>query len=177
MKISNGMSLTYTEYAQQYDWGESFIQGGSKGIVFRSKKDGGSYTTAFFEAFPKEPKTFIRGEGETIEEAETDCWKKYQKILSCPEHEFERRGYVSGAGFCIHCNMFKSNCFDPLTKCMYCDTPTNFTYVFPDGTENEEQWVCEDCFKQVPLYLWRDEHWYGAKIEDENRDFERLFDL
>ena len=39
--------------------------------------DDKSYTTAFFEAFPRNPSCFIRGEGKTIEEAEE---KAYQKL-------------------------------------------------------------------------------------------------
>lgn len=31
------------------------------------------YRTAFFEAFPKKPNCFLRGEGKTIEEAEENC--------------------------------------------------------------------------------------------------------
>jgi hypothetical protein len=76
------------------DWPEDcFVQCGGDGIVFEEgsleetfkSEDGllktiatviGSptekkhYRTAFFEAFPKKPSCFIRGEGTTIQEAE-----------------------------------------------------------------------------------------------------------
>jgi hypothetical protein len=64
-----------------------------------------TYRTAFFEAFPKFPDTFIRGEGATIEEAEMSCWRKYVKITSCPKHEFERRGRTDGYCYCKHCGL------------------------------------------------------------------------
>ena len=55
-------------YECKYDWKDNcFVQCGDEGVVL-DKVD--SYLTAFFEAFPKEPKTFIRGEGKTIAEAE-----------------------------------------------------------------------------------------------------------
>jgi len=72
-----------------------------------------SYRTAFFEAFPRNPDTFIRGEGKTIEEAEEQTWLKFQKYLACKGHEFEKRGYRNGAGFCKHCGMFGSKVFEP----------------------------------------------------------------
>ena len=52
------------EYDCKYDW-DCFCQAGEHGVVFSSK---GSYSTAFFEAFPKKPKCFLRGEGKTVEE-------------------------------------------------------------------------------------------------------------
>lgn len=75
-----------------------------------------SYVTAFFEAFPTEPKTFIRGEGSTIEEAEKQAFEQFQKHVSCPGHEFERRGYTNGCGLCKHCGLFKSKAFEPINE-------------------------------------------------------------
>lgn len=72
-----------------------------------------SYITAFFEAFPKEPDTFIRGEGKDIAAAEEDAWTQYLSFVACKGHEFEKRGYTNGAGFCVHCGMFKSKAFVP----------------------------------------------------------------
>lgn len=79
----------------------------------------GSYRTAFFEAFPKFPETFIRGEGPTIEEAEAACWRKYVKITSCQKHEFERRGRTDGYCYCKHCGLggsFMEPMVDPKKK-------------------------------------------------------------
>jgi hypothetical protein len=92
-------------YIAEYDWPECYLQGGTKGYVFTAK---GTYETAFFEAFPREPQTFIRGEGKTIEEAERDAWNQWQKILSCLGHEFEAHGYTNGATVCKHCGLFNS---------------------------------------------------------------------
>lgn len=117
--------ISNTEETSKYPWPENcYVQGGSKGVVLR-KED--SYTTAFVEAFPKSPDCFIRGEGATIEEADDKCWEKYQEIVNCPRHEFERRDRKDGYGFCKRCGMGKSKVFEPLTKCVVCKTPTNYS--------------------------------------------------
>ena len=47
----------------QHDWPEDvFIQGGERGVVVGGPN--GAYQTAFFEAFPSDPRSgFMRGEG------------------------------------------------------------------------------------------------------------------
>ena len=86
-----------------------------------------TYTTAFFEAFPKTPSCFIRGEGKTIEEAESKAYIKFQKILKCPGHEFEPRGRRDGYGYCKHCTLSMSGVLPILNKCCKCKEPTNWT--------------------------------------------------
>jgi hypothetical protein len=141
------------EYESKYDW-DCFCQGGDSGIVlpkgnfekvFDSDKpltelakgaaDKESYVTAFFEAFPNNPKCFIRGEGGTIEDAEENCWQKYQKILNC-NHEMERRDRTDGYAYCKHCS-YSSTVFEPLTKCCKCKTPTAYTQDYKGN------WYCE----------------------------------
>ena len=157
----------------QYDWPEDcLVQCGGNGIVFTGTKsldkilttaegnadvldilagvptDQSFYRTAFFEAFPRNPDTFIRGEGASIEEAEEKTWLKYQKYLNCSEHEFERRKYTNGCGVCKHCGMFKSDVFEPLTKCYLCGTPTAY------GLTRDDEHFCEDCEANVPREKW-----------------------
>jgi hypothetical protein len=142
VKISCG-----PEYDSKYDW-NCFCQGGSNGIVLPSGSidkifgsdpikglsegiaNKESYTTAFFEAFPKEPSCFLRGEGKTIEDAEESCWIKYQKVLNC-NHEMERRDRTDGYGYCKHCS-YSSMVFEPLTKCCKCNKPTAFSKDYKD---------------------------------------------
>jgi hypothetical protein len=69
------------------------------------------YRTAFFEAFLKDPNTFIRGEGKTVAEAEAHAWAQLERIRACPGHDFETRGYTNGCGFCKHCALFMSGVF------------------------------------------------------------------
>ncbi len=71
---------------------------------------------SFFEAFPKSPDTFIRGTGKSIDEAEESAWKKWGKILACEKHEFHRKGYTNGAGFCKHCDLFISKYYPPIEE-------------------------------------------------------------
>ena len=144
-------------YTCQHEWPEDcFVQAGDQGVVF-TEKGSGSYRTAFFEAFPKEPATFIRGEGETVSAAEESAWKQYQELTACPGHEFERRDYPNGAGFCKHCNLFKSDAFEPPTLCAICGVPSYFTFDV-DGLE-----YCEQHQRDKPLDKWSDLDWMAAR--------------
>ena len=108
-------------YDCKKDWPEDcFVQCGDKGLVISRSSD--SYTTAFFEAFPKNPSCFLRGEGANIEEAEEDCWNRYLKVKSC-DHEMERRDRTDGYGYCKHCS-YSSMVFEPLTRCCKCGIPS-----------------------------------------------------
>lgn len=112
---------------------DCFVQCGGSGLVFpaghadkvlgkdakdplknlvEAITDPKTYETAFFEAFPG-PGGFLRGEGKTIEEAEASAWRQFRRHEDCPGHEFEKRGYKNGAGFCKHCKMFKTKVFKP----------------------------------------------------------------
>lgn len=71
----------------------------------------------FFEAFPAG--TFIRGEGETIVEAEQKAFEKYQRDIAC-SHVWGRHRpgtkmtYTNGAAFCRKCGGFRSGMFPEL---------------------------------------------------------------
>jgi len=121
-KSGFGSKTANAFYQCVFEWPEECsVQCGERGIVISPN---GNYRTAFFEAFPKDPRTFIRGQGETIELAERAAWDKYQRIMSCGNHEFERRGYKNGSGFCKYCDLFKSNVFEPSEHCVVCNQPT-----------------------------------------------------
>lgn len=111
------------DYECQKPWDEDmFVQCGDAGLVLQKI---GGYRTAFFEAFPKNPSCFLRGEGPTVEEAEAACWEKYQKVRTC-NHEMERRDRRDGYGYCKHC-AYASMVFEPLDKCCKCGVPTRYT--------------------------------------------------
>ena len=130
-------------YECKYAWDDDCsVQCGDSGVVFSKK---GNYTTAFFEAFPKNPNTFIRGEGKTIEEAETRAWEQLNKYRNCKNHEFERRDYKNGVGFCKHCGLMKSKAFKPLTKCVICGNPTYYT------SDIDGNYYCKKHSKDMPL--------------------------
>jgi len=137
---------------------DCFVQCGGGGIVFGKKE---TYRTAFFEAFPKDPDTFIRGEGKTVEEAEQSAWDKFEKISSCKNHEFERRGYTNGLGFCKHCNMSKSKAFDPTTKCYVCGIPTCY------GRLKDEKIACEEHHNSAPATECPHEYMTRAFTEEQ----------
>ncbi len=118
------------DYQLQYDWNDIFLQCNDSGIVLGKKP----YKTAFFEAFPKNPDTFIRGEGQTIQEAETNAWNKYQKILECKNHEYKYHSDI-GHGKCIHCNLFTSYALPNKICCSVCNKEGSyFDIPVPDST-------------------------------------------
>lgn len=163
-RILQGSFFSKTKsYECQHEWPEDcFTQFGDRGIVFTEsnmeqdlknpeellkeviKPTKPHYTTAFFEAFPTDPKTFIRGEGPTVQEAETKAWNKLQKHKACPAHEFERGKYRNGAGTCKHCKLFASDIFEPSTKCIICDTPSYYS------SDKKDNWYCEKHIEQNP---------------------------
>ena len=145
-EISAGSFSGGAKYTCRHPWPEDCsVQCGGDGIVFVEKSleeafedpiqtagevmgiaestDKSSYRTAFFEAFPRNPNTFIRGEGKTREEAEDAAWTKFQKHSACEHPAFEKRGYNNGAGFCVACGMFSSKHYAPWDKCPGCDHP------------------------------------------------------
>lgn len=81
------------------------VQWGGGGVVL-SSKPGGNYRTAFFEAFPKDG-GFIRGEGETIGDAEKSALEQYRASAAC-DHLWGRQGYTNGGAICRRCKAFKS---------------------------------------------------------------------
>ncbi len=121
----------------KYNWvGAELLQGGVKGVVLSKK---GSYYTAFVEAFIAD--SFIRGEGATLEEAETDCWNKYQKLTACVKHEYEARGYRNGGGICKNCGKFASNVFTGEQLGQFCVVCGEGTIYKHDSKKDE--WYCE----------------------------------
>jgi len=111
------------DYDCQKEWPEDCgVQCGDRGVVLSTN---GSYYTAFFEAFPKNPSCFLRGEGSSIQEAEEQCWEKYLKVTTC-NHEMERRDRRDGYGYCKYCS-YSSMVFEPLDKCCKCGIPTRYS--------------------------------------------------
>lgn len=160
MKQATMSSLSGEEplYDCHFAWPDDCsVQGGSGGVVFTKT---GGYTTAFFEAFPKAPRTFIRGEGKTIEDAEKSAWEQYQKIVNCQDHEFERNGYTDGTGICKHCNYQKSDIFEPEQYCNICHTPTNWK------RSKKNDWYCkehQDMIPEADQFSWQKK---GASSRD-----------
>lgn len=103
-----------------------------------------SYTTAFFEAFPKTPSCFIRGEGKSIEEAEEKAYEKFKSILNCKGHDFESRGRKDGYGYCKYCSLSMSGVLPILNKCCKCNEPTNWT------TDDKGRYYCKKHARVMP---------------------------
>lgn len=133
------------DYLCLKQWPENtFTQCGEKGVVFTKK---GNYKTAFFEAFPKQPATFIRGEGLTIEEAEEKAFSKYLRYIQCDEHDFKRKDN-SEHGICVNCSLFLTDIFPPVNKCSVCDKEhvNYFTH--------EDEYCCKEHFMEKTKYLY-----------------------
>jgi len=135
----NGWRGRASPYELVCSWPDDcYVQWGNKGLVFGGN---GARVTAFFEAFPASPKSFIRGEGATVEDAERSAHAAFLRQSACQGHEFERGSYENGAGECKHCGMFNSEAFEPLTVCCVCGKPTYYTYgVDAAGVSH---WYCE----------------------------------
>ncbi len=103
------------------------------------------YRTAFFEAFPRNPNTFIRGEGKTVEEAENECWKTYQAYFECDHPSFEPRDYENGSGFCTKCGLWFSGVIKPIHPCQVCGKLTW------DTKDKDGDFWCEDHYRQMPV--------------------------
>ncbi|EOU1990218.1 hypothetical protein [Clostridium perfringens] len=131
------------DYRLVHEWKNWTIHCSNTGIVFNSKGD--CYETAFFEVYPKDPDTFIRGQGKTINEAEEEAWKQYEKIINCHKHEFERRGYENGLGFCKHCGLLKSKAFKPSHNCVICNKATYYK------TDKNGNYYCKNHADLIPL--------------------------
>lgn len=133
---ANKLAAPYTPTAA---WPEDcLVQWGEGGIVFSAN---GTYRTAFFEAFPANPDTFIRGEGASVADAEAAAYAKLQKHQACPGHDFERRHWRSGAGACRHCGLFNGSVFEPLETCTVCGIATYHTYGVDSA--GAAHWFCD----------------------------------
>lgn len=116
-------------YFLAHDWPDgTFTQGGN---VMRDRGQGVE-ELVFIETFPRDPSTYLRGEGATYADAEAMAWARWEAILACPAlaetgaHAFETRGYRNGAGFCRACNLFQGNVFDLReigSVCIICSEP------------------------------------------------------
>lgn len=136
-----GRPIARTGENTRHPWpADAFLQGGKTGLVLR--RDGSAYTTAFVEAFVDN--SFIRGEGDTVTEAESHAWAQYETFTACattePGHSYETRGYTNGAGFCAKCGHFRPNVFtaEELGQhCVTCGTATMWSRAGND-------WYCQD---------------------------------
>lgn len=148
--FSAGFSKGDTLHTAAHPWPDETTVSAGDGVVFTRGADGSnqSYETLFMEVYPPDA-SFIRGEGETPADCENAAWEQYQLALHCvPEQEqhlWEPRNYRNGAGFCKHCNTFKSSAFTPQelrSFCSVCQTPTFWQRtISPSG---EEQMLCEE---------------------------------
>lgn len=130
-----GQELTRGGHRLRHDWPANCrLHAWGGGLVIAA--DGSAYGTAFFEAFPRDPDTLLRGQGATIDDAEDDAWAKWQQRCRCPGHEFEPRGYRNGAGICRHCDLFAADVFtaqDLGMVCSVCAIPANYEFVGDDS--------------------------------------------
>ncbi len=131
-------------YTTSFNWSGISIQGGDNGVVISASK-GKSYATSFFEAFPTihNVKTFIRGEGSTLVEAEQDAYEKLNKKKKCKEHDWVRNdGRVErkdGYATCTKCAL-SGHALEPTTQCTICKSPaklTNLDKFYCDAHYNE----------------------------------------
>lgn len=132
------------------------------------------YRTAFFEAFPTNPSCFIRGEGPTIAEAEAKAFAKWEKILNCPGHQWDRRNRTDGYGYCTLCPL-SGSFLEPLTKCFTCQIPT------AEHTDKDKNYYCDDHYYQLtPEDAVGDKSILGSppeELQDQFKEDAKLYNL
>lgn len=135
-----------SNYELTHNWPEDCkVQGGSKGAVVGQTT---GYVTAYFEAFPKNPSCFIRGEGKDMKEAEDKAYEKFIKYTTCAKHEFEKvTTYKNGMGKCKHCGMMKV-VFESDYECVVCGKHDQFAEIIPKYRTKKTLCLCEDCSRQ-----------------------------
>lgn len=144
---NSGFGFKDSTYHCAEEWPlECGIQCGGHGVVL---SDEGNYSTAFFEAFPANPSCFLRGEGKTVEEAEKACWDRFQGVLACKGHEWERRGREDGYAYCKHCSL-SGIYLPPSNPCAGCGA----TEYKSHGQDNQGRRYCEPCYEALPKELW-----------------------
>lgn len=86
-------------YRCQFDWPQTDLT--TAGLAYSGNH--------FFEIFVDEPlRTYIRGEGSSVQIAEKEAWATYQKYLSCPHASWDRKERNDGWAWCAECGMFSS---------------------------------------------------------------------
>jgi len=143
--------LVYDVIESLHPWSEhKLLQGGINGAVLVTDPTRASYRTAFVETFIDN--TFIRGEGNTLEEAENKAWHKYQARMNCEQHEWEAGTYKNGAAICRKCGTFERHVFsaeDLNQYCSVCRVPTYYHFEVQDNGETylffcEEHYTAPD---------------------------------
>jgi hypothetical protein len=81
---------------------------------------------ALFEVKLREPQTFFTRDGDNFADAEDKAYEHLGRIRACPHHEFERRGFRNGVGFCLHCDLCSPHALEPLESCALCGCTTYF---------------------------------------------------
>jgi hypothetical protein len=159
MKIAEHCQPGHREscgYTPKCAWGDDVeIQWGDHGITIHRQEKTVTPVHAFFEAFPRNPNTFLRGEGESLEEAEKKCFAWYSKMMNCGTHEWDRRDRTDGYAYCRKCQI-GATILDPLTTCYKCGVPTAWSSRKIDG-------------KKVHVCQLHDDH-YRELSKDEEKD-------
>lgn len=111
--IASQHSWKDRDHVPSEDWPEDCtVQWGGHGVVL-SDRPGGSYGTAFFEAFPPAG-GFIRGEGETIALAEAKALARFRRESAC-QHRWGRDRWTNGGALCRNCGAFQT-VFTPIVR-------------------------------------------------------------
>lgn len=112
MKIRTGIFTDNYNYSAKKNWPvDTAMQAGGGSIDGIGK-------IIFLEANFKD--YYVRGEGNTIEEAESNAFKLYEKYMNC-DHSFTRMGDDSRIGVCNKCSLKKRDFFELISKCAICE--------------------------------------------------------
>lgn len=116
----------------------------------------------FFEAFPAG--TFIRGDGETIEDAEREAFAKYELQIGCDHlwgrHHPTRGTYTNGLGCCRRCGRTEGTMFSPIFQLGEWRKPL---------VRWEADWATEEIDDEITDAIEAREPGYRARCERQKR--------
>lgn len=133
------MNKLKNDYIIDKRWPKKIRFNSEEAIKFQDE-DGEYEELAYFEVFLTVPSTFIRCEGKTIKEAEASAFQKYQNIINCKEHKFERM-QKSNHGICIHCKLFQTDILDSIDDCELCNKKSVYLHSY-----NLKKYLCTEHF-------------------------------
>lgn len=98
--------------------------------------------------------TYMHVDGETVADAESRAFARFERYVACEEHDFERGSYRNGAATCSRCGMWSSAIFEPLERCAECGAATYFR-------THDGAWWCRAHADLAPRHPWLDDDFEG----------------
>lgn len=110
MKIRSGIFSDNYLTESKFDWPMDSKSQCGGGVIDNIGKE------VFFEVYIKNPNTYVRGTGESVQAAEQMAWEKWTTFKNCA-HKFKRKFEHSTVGICECCGMNVYDMYEPDSEC------------------------------------------------------------